>query len=197
MVCPLEVRTEKFARPAAWGFEHVRVHGLKDTLGQRLRAAGVGEETRKILLGHTNGVLRVTKRIHTPSSTRSALICSPIDQPTTRRLQTSSNPDDGRGYAGHFFPVMHSAVVSQRLGAQYVHLTCSMHTTLGRNPARRQTSSSARIAVCQLISAGAGATGAAAARSVGGEGSTGAGAAGAAAACSIGGEGRGGTILRP
>jgi integrase len=33
----------------------VRVHDLKHTFGRRLSAAGVGEETRKILLGHTNG----------------------------------------------------------------------------------------------------------------------------------------------
>ncbi|MGZ5125903.1 MAG: tyrosine-type recombinase/integrase [Burkholderiales bacterium] len=46
---------EKFGRSAPWGFEHVRVHDLKHTFGRRLRAAGVGEETRKVLLGHTNG----------------------------------------------------------------------------------------------------------------------------------------------
>jgi integrase len=42
-------------RPAPWGFANVRVHDLKHTFGRRLRAAGVGEETRKVLLGHTNG----------------------------------------------------------------------------------------------------------------------------------------------
>lgn len=46
---------EKFGRPAPWGLEHVRVHDLKHTFGRRLRAAGVGEETRKVLLGHANG----------------------------------------------------------------------------------------------------------------------------------------------
>jgi integrase len=46
---------QKFGRPAPWAFEHVRVHDLKHTFGRRLSAAGVGEETRKILLGHTNG----------------------------------------------------------------------------------------------------------------------------------------------
>jgi integrase len=46
---------EKFGRPAPWGFEHVRVHDLKHTFGRRLRAAGVGAETRKALLGHKNG----------------------------------------------------------------------------------------------------------------------------------------------
>ena len=46
---------EKFGRPAAWGFEHVRVHDLKHTFGRRLRAAGVSAETRKVLLGHKNG----------------------------------------------------------------------------------------------------------------------------------------------
>ena len=46
---------DRFGRPAPWGFEHVRVHDLKHTFGRRLRAAGVGEETRKVLLGHCNG----------------------------------------------------------------------------------------------------------------------------------------------
>ena len=40
---------------AADGFRRVRVHDLKHTFGRRLRSAGVGEETRKVLLGHTNG----------------------------------------------------------------------------------------------------------------------------------------------
>lgn len=35
--------------------EAVRVHDLKHTFGRRLRAAGVPLETRKVLLGHTNG----------------------------------------------------------------------------------------------------------------------------------------------
>ena len=35
----------------------MRVHDLKHTFGRRLRAAGVGEETRKVLLGHTNGAI--------------------------------------------------------------------------------------------------------------------------------------------
>ena len=30
-------------------------HNLKHTFGRRLRAAGVAHETRKVLLGHTNG----------------------------------------------------------------------------------------------------------------------------------------------
>jgi integrase len=46
---------EKFGRPAPWGLAHVRVHDLKHTFGRRLRAAGVCEETRKVLLGHKNG----------------------------------------------------------------------------------------------------------------------------------------------
>jgi len=44
----------RFGRPAPAGFASVRVHDLKHTFGRRLRAAGVGEETRKVLLGHTN-----------------------------------------------------------------------------------------------------------------------------------------------
>ena len=32
-----------------------RLHDLKHTFGRRLRAAGVTLETRKVLLGHTNG----------------------------------------------------------------------------------------------------------------------------------------------
>jgi integrase len=46
---------ERFGRPAPWGLQHVRVHDLKHTFGRRLRAAGVSEETRKVLLGHKNG----------------------------------------------------------------------------------------------------------------------------------------------
>ena len=46
---------EECGRRAPWGFEHVRVHDLKHTFGRRLRAAGVSEETRKVLLGHKNG----------------------------------------------------------------------------------------------------------------------------------------------
>ncbi len=47
---------------AAWkrvrekvGLPQLRVHDLKHTFGRRLRAAGVSLETRKVLLGHTNG----------------------------------------------------------------------------------------------------------------------------------------------
>ena len=47
--------TERFGRAAPWGFAHVRVHDLKHTFGRRLRAAGVSDETRKVLLGHKNG----------------------------------------------------------------------------------------------------------------------------------------------
>jgi integrase len=38
-----------------WGFANLRVHDLKHTFGRRLRAAGVSQETRKVLLGHRNG----------------------------------------------------------------------------------------------------------------------------------------------
>ena len=41
--------------PVAWGFANLRVHDLKHTFGRRLRAAGVSQETRKVLLGHRNG----------------------------------------------------------------------------------------------------------------------------------------------
>lgn len=46
---------EEFKRPAPWGFANVRVHDLKHTFGRRLRAAGVGLETRRVLLGHKDG----------------------------------------------------------------------------------------------------------------------------------------------
>jgi integrase len=39
-------------RDAPWGFANVRIHDLKHTIGRRLRAAGVPEETRAVLLGH-------------------------------------------------------------------------------------------------------------------------------------------------
>ena len=41
--------------PLNEAFACLRVHDLKHTFGRRLRAAGVSEETRKVLLGHTNG----------------------------------------------------------------------------------------------------------------------------------------------
>ena len=41
--------------PCPAGFASIRVHGLKHTLGRRLRAAGVTEWDRKALLGHKNG----------------------------------------------------------------------------------------------------------------------------------------------
>jgi len=37
----------------------VRVHDLKHTFGRRLRAAGVGLETRRVLLGHKNDDITV------------------------------------------------------------------------------------------------------------------------------------------
>lgn len=43
---------ESLGRDAPWGFAHVRIHDLKHTFGRRLRAAGVPEETRAVLLGH-------------------------------------------------------------------------------------------------------------------------------------------------
>ncbi|OGA03077.1 MAG: hypothetical protein A3H35_03640 [Betaproteobacteria bacterium RIFCSPLOWO2_02_FULL_62_17] len=43
---------ERLGRDAPWGFAHVRIHDLKHTFGRRLRAAGVQEETRAVLLGH-------------------------------------------------------------------------------------------------------------------------------------------------
>ena len=44
-----------FGRTAPAGFASIRVHDLKHTFGRRLRAAGVTEEDRKVLLGHKNG----------------------------------------------------------------------------------------------------------------------------------------------
>lgn len=43
---------EHFKRPCPAGFRSIRVHDLKHTYGHRLRAAGVGFEDRKLLLGH-------------------------------------------------------------------------------------------------------------------------------------------------
>lgn len=44
-----------FGYPAPLGFRTLHVHDLKHTFGRRLRAAGVSNETRKVLLGHKNG----------------------------------------------------------------------------------------------------------------------------------------------
>lgn len=46
---------ETFGRPAPEGFINLRVHDLRHTFGRRLRAAGVGLETRKALMGHKTG----------------------------------------------------------------------------------------------------------------------------------------------
>jgi integrase len=50
-----EAYEKEFGYAAPEGFRHIRVHDLKHTFGRRLRAAGVPLETRKVLLGHTNG----------------------------------------------------------------------------------------------------------------------------------------------
>jgi hypothetical protein len=42
----------RFGSSASGGFRSIRVHDLKHTYGHRPRAAGVGFEDRKILLGH-------------------------------------------------------------------------------------------------------------------------------------------------
>ncbi|MEZ3137331.1 tyrosine-type recombinase/integrase [Stutzerimonas kunmingensis] len=46
---------QRVKRTAPAGFASIRVHDLKHTFGRRLRAAGVTEEDRKVLLGHKNG----------------------------------------------------------------------------------------------------------------------------------------------
>lgn len=46
---------EKFGREAPEGLTTLHVHDLRHTFGRRLRAAGVGFETRQDLLGHANG----------------------------------------------------------------------------------------------------------------------------------------------
>ena len=43
---------EQLRRSCPTGFRKIRVHDLKHTYGHRLRAAGIGFEDRKILLGH-------------------------------------------------------------------------------------------------------------------------------------------------
>jgi integrase len=45
----------EFGRSCPKGFQTIRVHDLKHTYGHRLRAAGVGFEDRKLLLGHKAG----------------------------------------------------------------------------------------------------------------------------------------------
>ena len=42
-------------QPCPAGFADLHVHDLRHTVGRRLRAAGVGEETRADILGHRNG----------------------------------------------------------------------------------------------------------------------------------------------
>ncbi len=43
---------KEFGRSCPHGFRSLRVHDLKHTFGHRLRAAGIGFEDRKVLLGH-------------------------------------------------------------------------------------------------------------------------------------------------
>ena len=43
---------KEFGRPCPQGFRSLRVHDLKHTFGHRVRAAGIGFEDRKVLLGH-------------------------------------------------------------------------------------------------------------------------------------------------
>ena len=45
----------ELGRSCPKGFRSIRVHDLKHTYGHRLRAAGVGFEDRKLLLGHKAG----------------------------------------------------------------------------------------------------------------------------------------------
>ncbi len=46
---------KQFMESVLPGLANVRPHDLKHTFGRRLRAVGVSLETRKVLLGHTNG----------------------------------------------------------------------------------------------------------------------------------------------
>ena len=50
--CAARKYADVMGREAPWGFANVRIHDLKHTFGRRLRAAGVAEETRAVLLGH-------------------------------------------------------------------------------------------------------------------------------------------------
>ena len=50
------------------GLPQLRVHDLRHTVGHRLRAAGVGLEDRKAILGHTNG--DITTQYSVPSLVR-------------------------------------------------------------------------------------------------------------------------------
>ena len=50
-----ELYQEALKRPCPSGFQTLHVHDLRHTAGRRLRAAGVGLETRRAILGHANG----------------------------------------------------------------------------------------------------------------------------------------------
>lgn len=50
-----EVYEAEMGNSCPKGFKSIRVHDLKHTFGRRLRSAGVPLETRRVLLGHTNG----------------------------------------------------------------------------------------------------------------------------------------------
>ena len=54
-IAAAKAHAQVHGEPISWGFANLRVHNLKHTFDRRLRAAGVSLETRKVLLGHTNG----------------------------------------------------------------------------------------------------------------------------------------------
>jgi integrase len=50
-----ELYEDVIKRVCPTGFRTLHVHDLRHTAGRRLRAAGVGLETRRAILGHANG----------------------------------------------------------------------------------------------------------------------------------------------
>jgi integrase len=46
---------ESIGTVAPWGFQNLRVHDLRHTVGRRLRALGISQEDREDILGHSGG----------------------------------------------------------------------------------------------------------------------------------------------
>lgn len=88
-VAAAEAYAEATNNSVPWGFAHLRVHDLKHTFGRRLRAAGVSLETRKVLLGHTNG--DITTHYSGPELQElidaANLVCDPHKSPTLTILR--------------------------------------------------------------------------------------------------------------
>jgi len=66
------------------------VHNLKHTFARRLRSAGVSNETRRVLLGHTNGDITTDYSVAEVAELLEAVnrLCLTKDQPSAHETPT-------------------------------------------------------------------------------------------------------------